>query len=46
VVVSEALPDGDGGDRRVCLDHLVDVAVQAFQGVGSWRIFWRSGGSA
>src|ERR1035438_9491961 len=34
VLVGEALPDGGGGDVGVCLDHRVDVAVQAVQGCG------------
>ena len=29
MVVGEALPDRAGGERGVCLDHRVDVAVQA-----------------
>jgi hypothetical protein len=29
VVVGEAPPDGGGGDGGVCVDHRVDVGVQA-----------------
>jgi hypothetical protein len=34
VVVGEALPDRGGAGRGVCLDHRVDVAVQAVQCCG------------
>jgi hypothetical protein len=46
VLVGELLPDRRRGDRWVCLEHRVDVSVQAVQGSGLAVDLFRSGGSA